>query len=51
MKRLDNEGWLQDFCPEHRPEEYIQYLWGLQVDNGEYKLNEDGIYYENKNIR
>ena len=47
MKRLDNPDWLQDFCPEHKPEEYEQYLWGLQVSNGEYKINNKEIYYYN----
>jgi hypothetical protein len=49
MKRLDNPGWLQDFCPEHRPNDYEQYLWGLRVYSGEYKKKGDSkIYYHNK---
>ena len=26
MKR--NDEWLQDFCPEHKPKEYVQYIGG-----------------------
>lgn len=45
MKRLDNEEWLHDFCPEHKPTEYVQYLWGLQVNNGKYKSDGNRVYY------
>ncbi len=46
MKRLDNPGWLQDFCPEHQPEDYEQYLWGVRVYGGEYKISKESkVYY------
>ena len=53
MDRLDHPDWLQDFCPKHKPKEYVQYLWGLRVDNGKYifdkKLNM--IIYENEKLK
>ena len=30
MKR--NDEWLQDFCPEHKPKEYVQYIGGEMSD-------------------